>query len=260
MKRIYLIFLLVTSFSFAQFNPIFFYEAGKNRISNNLVAYYTLDSNTNESTGRSPNGTPLNIDYVSGKTGNAARFDAGTDKIDIADTNNLSFTDGTNDIPFSISMWVYFTAFNPSGDWLFNKNDNTVGGGEWQLVYYQSKFSFFKLDKATGGVNQTIGVSTPFSLNTWYFVTFTDDGSKTVAGMKIYINSVLQTATNISTGTYTGMANGTSITRIGLNAWGSAFANHQGYIEDIGVWKNRVLTQNEINKLYNSGNGITYPF
>jgi len=237
-----------------------------NPTNTDLVAYYNLDSNTNDQTGLSPNGVATGIDYVAGKTGTCARFNLGTDRITIADSNNLSFTNGSGtDIPFSISMWVYFTGFNSTGNWFINKRDAepTVNISEWQFIYANSRLSFTKFD-STSVISQ--GVSTdvnPFSLNAWYFITFTDDGSKTNAGMKIYINSFLKTVINNNNGTYIGMSNTNKNTTIGVLSSTTApniATAHQGYIEDVGIWKNKVLTQAEINYLYNANRANIYPF
>ncbi len=251
-----------------QFNPIFF-ASGKSLISpgnTNLVAYYNLDSNTNDQTGLSPNGTPTGIDYVAGKTGNAARFNANGDIIDIADSTNLSFTNGSGiDTPFSINVWVYFTSFSSTGGWILNKRTATSGGDEYQLVFNsQANALFFtKFDRTSNSIAQTMQtIGSVASLNTWYMVTVTDDGSKTFAGMKMYINASLRPVTDTSAGTYTGMNNGSAIFRLGNSAWAAPTAPLQflGYLEDVGIWKNKVLSQGDISYLYNYGNGKTYPF
>lgn len=229
----------------------------------NLIAYYKFDNNATDSSGLCPNGTETGIDYVSGKTGNAARFNSASDRIDVADTDNLSFTDNVNDIPFSINMWVYFTGFSSSLNVLINKRGTASAGGEWEISYQGGRLSFAKMNQNGNTIYQYIqSTINPFSLNTWYNITFTDDGTKTVAGMKMYINSVLNASINSSSGTYVGMLNSTSLVRFGLPSFVTSAANsaHQGYIEDVGIWKNRVLTQSDIDYLYNSGNGRTYPF
>jgi hypothetical protein len=245
------------------FNPIFF--AGNRGLLAKLVAYYTFNSVTTESTGLSPNGTGFGIDYVAGKTGNAVRFNGATDRVDVTDNNNFSFTDGVNDIPFSINVWIYFTAFTAiAGNWIINKRNAVSGGDEWQIhrSTADGKIYFTKFDKVSNTISQAISTSSfSSSLNTWYNITFTDDGSKTVAGLKIYVNGVLQTTASAGSGTYTGMPNGTSLTRFGLNSWNLTTFEcaHNGYLEDVGIWKGRVLNQTEITYLYNSGNGRTYP-
>lgn len=246
-------------------NQIFFYEAGgANRLITDLVAYYKFENDVIDSTGIMPLATATGTDFISGKVGNAIRFNATTDRVDIPDTSNLSFTNGSGtDIPFSISMWVFFTGFSVIGNWLINKR-NDAGGDEWQFFISQPNrvLKFYKFDRTTNSSFQ--GVATPislFSLNTWYHIVFTDDGSKTNSGMKIYVNGVSQTLTNDNSGTYTGMLNGTAITRMGLNAWNLITPNaaHQGYLDESSIWKNRVINQSEVTYLYNNGFGRTYP-
>jgi len=262
------IFIFFTSLCFGQFNPIFFAsgrisDVGTNPGNTNLVAYYKLDNDALEATGLSPNGTATGIDYVTGKTGNAARFNSNTDRVDIADDNNFSFTSGGGvDLPFSISMWVYFTAYNLSST-IINKRGATTDV-EWMLATNndpERKLFFQKFNNGGNTVSQGIESITP-PLNSWSFIVYTDDGSKTLAGMNMYVNGVLKVKSDISTGTYTGMVNGTSITRFGLNAWDliTPSRTFSGYMEDVGVWKNRALTADEVLYLYNNGRGKTYPF
>lgn len=248
------------------FNPIFFNSGIPliNPGNTNLVAYYNLDSNTNDQTGLSPNGTPTGIDYVAGKTGNAARFDAGTDKILVADSNNFSFTSGGGaDIPFSISFWVYIVAYNTTGNWIISKRDvyNISLLDEWQIAVSGKQLYFMKLSDLTN--YQGVFTTSQLLENKWYFVTVTDNGTKTNSGMKISVQGNNMGVSNYNLGTYTGMINTTCPLSIGTlydSAVPHTDTTHFGYIEDIGVWKNRVLTQFEIAYLYRKQPLKTYPF
>lgn len=60
-------------------------------ITDNLVSYYKLDSNSNDSIG-SNNGTDTSVSYVAGKIGNAGSFNGSTSYINIPDSTTLSFT------------------------------------------------------------------------------------------------------------------------------------------------------------------------
>lgn len=258
--------LLFPILCFGQFNPIFFIGGSSipqvNPGTTNLIAYYKLDNDAVDASGLSPTGTTTGVDYVTGIQGNAARFDAGTDRIDVSDSDNFSFTNGTNDLPFSISMWVYFTAFNTGNNYLINKRGTTTDC-EWLLATESASGNlvFQKFSQGVNTVTQSIRSVVP-SLSSWNFIVITDDGSGTVSGMNIYVNGTLRSKTNISVGTYVRMNNGASITRIGLNSYSITDATraHQGYINNIGVWKNRVLTASEIRYLYNTGTGRAYPF
>jgi len=238
-------------------------DGGSGSLTDNIVASYTLNSVLTDSAVVSPTATQVGITYIAGKTGNAAVFNAATDVIDIPDTTALSFTDGSNDISFSINLWVYFTGFSSTGNWLLNKRGGVDADREWQLYYdtVAGRLTMTKYSQGQIANLQTIVATSPFVTGQWYNITITDDGTGTYAGMKMYINEVLQTTTDTSVGTYIRMLNGTSIARIGqvANATGATTA-HQGYIEDVSVWKNRVLTQADVTYLWNGGNGRTYPF
>lgn len=229
----------------------------------NLVAYYKLDNNANDSVVSSNNGTATGITYTAGKTGNAAIFDSASDRIDIPDSDVLSFTDGTNDFAYTINTWVYVTAFNTDTNIIAYKANTAGSAFEWAVSIEDfNRVRISKTDKVSTSIGQSIkSPINSIALNTWYMITITDDGSKTEAGMNIYINANLQSKTSSSIGTYTGMANTTGIVRLGQIPWSTTVTttNHLGYIEDIGFWKGRALSQIDITYLYNGGAGRTYP-
>ncbi|UUF16646.1 MULTISPECIES: LamG domain-containing protein [Flavobacterium] len=236
----------------------------KYKLLNNLVAYYKFNENVAESTGLSPSGTATNTNYVTGKIGSAINFPlSNVAYVDIPNTANLSFTAGNGaDIPFSISFWFYTSNFSTTGNWIINKRNNSTDV-EWQI--HLTPYGAATLTKFSGGSNavyqSAITSNGIIALNNWYHIVVTDNGSKIVSGTKIYINSISQTINDTSIGQYLGMNIGNSITRIGAANWTLASTlRHVGYVEELGIWKNRVLNQNDVNKLYNSGNGISFPF
>lgn len=244
---------------------IFWYEAASNNLNKDLVAYFKFENNVVDSTGLLPSATGTGIDFVSGKVGQAVRFDANLDRIDIPDTDLLSFTTGGgNDVPFSISFWYYTTALNTGGNWFINKRTNVSGGDEWQiLLFTDGKLYLQKFDRFTNGFVQSTATSSTFNtLNTWFHVVVTYDGSKSLTSSKIYVNGSLATTstTNIG-GAYSGMNNGGAICRMGLNSWDllSPTFGHRGYMDELAIWKNRLLTPSDVSYLYNLGNGRTYP-
>jgi len=243
-------------------NTQLFYNYGRNPLLQKLVTHFKFNNNIADSTGFITSQTSSGIDYVSGKLGNAIRFDAQTDRVDIPANSLHSFVSGGNDIAFSINAWVYFMAFSSFGNWIVNKRTNTLGGDEWQFMTYPNKLCIYKNDKTTGGVAQSIIATTTLSTGQWYMVTATDNGSKTEAGMKLYVNGSQVATTSFSSGLYTGMtANNVANTRIGQAAWNTNNGTqHQGYIDSLSIWRGRELTAFEIGQLYNSGNGLDYVF
>ena len=67
----------------------------------------------------------------------------------------------------------------------------------------------------------------------------------------------MQSLTDISSGTYTGMNNGTSGVRIGAAGWSPSTLNVNGGMDEIKVYKDRVLTADEISTMYTTENAGT---
>lgn len=261
MKKLILFLLFMFGSANAQFNPVQFYNYGSGGAKDfnpNIVGYYKFDSNPDDFSGLGYNGTTVGTPtYVAGKVSNSIDFNASLGNyINISDNSDFSFTNGSNDLPFSISMWVNFSSFASIGNWLINKRDATSGGDEWQLSFGDSRLTFAKFNHNNNGIFQLIRSSlNPFVINTWYHICYTDNGSGLVGSGKLYINGVLNVNINANTGSYVRMNNGTSLTRIGQASFQlSGNYHHYGKIDELGIWKNRELTPSEVLELYNRGN------
>jgi hypothetical protein len=241
-------------------NYIFGRKYGDNFLTN-LVGYYPFNSNANDLSGKGYNGTQVGVPtYGTGKVGNAINFgnDAVFRYVNIPDNNDFSFTNGTTDVPFTISMWVNLTATSLTGNFFINKRSALNNGNdEWQFVFINNRVEFAKFQFNNNSIIQIIGSSlNPFSLNTWYHICYTDNGSGAIGSGKIYINGSLNSPFNANSGgTYTRMNNGNNLTRIGLNSWSPSFdLKHRGLIDELAIWKNRELTATEVAELYTKGN------
>jgi len=230
-----------------------------------LVAYYSFDaSNATDIHTGTHNGTVFGSPtFPSGKNSNCIDFANNTslNYFTIADSNDFSFTNGTTDVPFSMSMWVNFSAFSATGNWFLNKRSATTGGDEWQLMYLSGAIYFSKLQYNNNAISQNIITNTGlFSTGTWYHVVYTDDGSGSVGSGKIYIDGALNVASNSNSGgTYTRMNNGNFSVFAGINGWSpSDSLKHKGKIDEIAIWKNKELTSIEVTQLYNAGAGKFY--
>ena len=229
-----------------------------------LVAYYPLNSNANDLSGKGHNGTQGGTPtFTSGKVGNAINFgnDAVLRYVNIADNADFSFTNGTNDVPFTISLWVNCSGLGVIGNWFINKRGATSGTDEWQFVFLADRVQFFKFQFNNNAIYQQIATATgALPLNTWTHICYTDSGNASVGSGKLYINGVANVAINQNVGgTYTRMNNGTSVTRIGLSSWDSVHTSvkHRGLIDELAIWKNRELTATEVLELYSKGNAGT---
>jgi len=209
-------------------------------LTDGLVSYYKFDGDATDSVGTN-NGTVNGATQVSGKINSAYSFNGSND--DIALNNNI--IGGYSAMTFSV--WVKansFSAVNPIlKTWSDIKSNRKI-----LIDIDTSGYIDFDIYTTTqyGG-----SMSSQISTNTWYFLTFTYDGSI----MKLYINGTEQSTTYSASGI---IQTGTLQDYFGkTNNVASEYFN--GIMDEIGIW-NRALTASEISELYNSGAGLSYPF
>ena len=223
-----------------------------------LTAYWTADNIATDvhvnNLGGAWNSTSH---YATGINGEAFDFGSGNSikYVDVPDNDLLSFTDGTNDVPFTISMWTYFYSFSNTGNWLINKRGNTSILNEWQFIFYANQISFWKFSQARV-ITNTAYIP---PLNQWIHLVYTCDGSK--FGGKIYANGIDITSSNVEVGNYVKMNNTNSPTifgQAGLNT-SDQTTKHRGMLDEVAIFNGTELTQLQIQDLYNGGVGKFYP-
>jgi hypothetical protein len=232
-----------------------------------LVAWYDFNNNVLDATPNAYNGTEVGSpSYVTGIIGNAINFqnDATLRYVTVPDNDDFSFTNGVTDLPFSISFFAQNLAISSIGNWYFSKRGAGIGQAEYQIFWSASTNTLVVNLSSNGDINNRITCTStvnPFGLSTWAHIVVTYSGSGLASGLKIYVNGVDVTSTTSTVGTYVGMINTTAIIGIGQALFSLINSlKHRGYMDLLGVWKNRELTLAEVNQLYNSGAGITYPF
>lgn len=238
---------------------------GPNIVTNGLVLYldaanrqsYVSGSTVwNDVSNNGNTGTLTNGPTFSSANGGSIVFDGVNDYVDCGNSSTLSFTQGGGiDIPFSINLWVYPTSYG-------------LGALQYSMLVSKSQFIGIWTREFVTGISSTtvsfnlfvnnfnyIGIdgTTPLSLNTWSNVCFTYDGSKTLSGLKLYINSNLQTTTTSSAGTYTGMSNTGVNVNIGRqNNTGGDSGYLKGNIANTIIYRNKTLNQTEVLQNYNA--------
>lgn len=218
----------------------------RNSLLSGLVAYYPL-SDVNDSYGvraLTNNGT---VTFGAGKVGNAATFVAASSQyLSLADEAGLSM----GDFDFSIAGWVNFTTI--SRQLILGKGDAGGATDEYYVILESDGKLYFHVGNgsAFGDVTgNTLGV---LSSGTWYFfVAWHDSVANTV---NISSNDGAVDSASYSGGSYDS-ALPFALGRDG--SYGGLYLN--GQLDEVGIWK-RVLTAAERTRLYNGGNGITYPF
>ena len=169
-------------------------------------------------------------------------FDGINQFVQVPDADDLSFGDGVTDQAFSLSAWVYLDSFGSTFNGMIINKTN-----EYRIRLSSSGVLLFELlSNSSNRIGRRYSPLAGGDLSTWLNIVCTYDGSKTSAGMKIYINDVQVDNANQNAGTYTGMIN-TSAT---LNFMGADYidgnANHFTVIA-------KELSAAEVTELYNGG-------
>lgn len=216
-----------------------------------LVAYYPLDGNANDALGLHNGVVDGSVSFVSGKNNQAASF-VSLASIKAVNSFDFSFTNGVNDVPFSISAWINFDSL--TGVQFIVSKWQTVGSNEWLCAWNST---FLTIVTAIPGSSSLIRANYTFVpvLNKWYHLVFSYNGSGLSSGFDIYVNGVKVSADKA--GSYTGMQSTGTVLRLGNSAVDEYF---KGRIDEVAIWKNRKLVDSEVLELYRSGVGKFYPF
>lgn len=182
-------------------------------------------------------------------------FDGSDDYVDIGDSNNFSFGDGSTDSEFSMSAWIKmddatnFTiinkgVFNSDGEWNFrtNASDKLV-----IALYDESVSSTHQSKVSDATVTSHQG--------SWINVVATYNGvggTSANGGLTLYLNGEVLASANTGAGTYVAMENLGGNVYIGKMS--SNYAN--GNIDEVAIW-NTALDADAVTAIYNSGTPIS---
>jgi hypothetical protein len=122
-------------------------------------------------------------------------FDGTNEIIRFGDVNGFDRTDA-----FSGSCWVNLTGSD--NEFILSKQDGSTFKG---YMLYVNVSRYLILYIASSSTNRIlIRTNSTVANNTWNHLTFTYDGSSTSAGVKLYINGVNQSLTNLGNTSITG--------------------------------------------------------
>ena len=113
--------------------------------------------------------------------GQAIVIDGTDDIVEVPDHDSLTFSDGADDQPFSISIWM--NADDASlGAGIFGKA-NDVAVGEYYFLMAGGDL-FFRIADDTSAAYKGIRLNSFINDDTWYHIVGTYDGSELQAGIK----------------------------------------------------------------------------
>jgi len=223
----------------------------------NIVAHWKMNDNSiskivedamGEHHGRSIKST---MDMsTTGRFGNALSFNGESDYVDISDSDDFSFGDGTSDKPFSISAWINMDYMDSnSADFpILTKYSNTNGEYEWYFGIINGKLYFYTLNSiGTVYRGRYYNGNLTSYMGTWINLVGIYDGKGLTASFKIYLNGTQIDDKDYTTGSYTAMSNTSANVAIGFrDAATDEYAD--GKIDDVRLY-NKVLSTTEISDL-----------
>lgn len=247
-----------------KFNPPpFSNDSISSLLLNNLVSYWKLDVGLPNSSPDSAGGNPVSggieVSNVAGKINNGGRIQpsaGGTSTCSTSGSNpEYQFSNGD----FSIIQWFNLSS-DPGLDVnLICKCNSVIPPGSIQgfsvSITAATRKLFASVGKATvfKSTAQTVGIN----LNQWYMVAVTFNLNNNLITLKIFdTSSLLDTVTVVAGIADYEPSGDTDIFRVASSRFGSGFIY---LFDETGVW-NKVLNDNEILTIWNSGLGKSYPF
>ena len=209
------------------------FVGGAASLSTGLVAYWKLDGNAIDNTGNGHNGTVYgNLTY-----GSNTEFDGSSSYINAGNSSDLNF--GTGD--FTVCSW-----FN-SAETNWQNREDMAGKGDPSISGYE-------LSDTSAGPMLFIGDygelhGQPVSSNAWHLAC----GLRNNSNIYLYVDGV-----SVASGSNTENLDSSISFVMGKHPTKTEVF-FKGQIGRVGVW-NRAISNSEIQTLYNSGNGATYPF
>lgn len=238
-------------------------------LTDNLSAYYKLDETSGtryDSTANNNDLTDNNtVTSEDGKIEKAAVFNsANSESLSITNANQtgLNFTS-----TFSVSFWVNITTAPSSGETYTFFNKDAANQRSYE-IHYTNGSGVFKLRVflfQTLTATQYEATTHNFTIETggWRHIVLVVDPSQSgVNKTRLYYNGSDEGVADETIGAgggATSIADGTAPFEIGRRDFANDFYL-LGSLDEIGLWKGKLLTSDEVATLYNLGSGLTYPF
>jgi len=210
----------------------------------NPVAWYKLDNS------ELFNGAEWSIDnskYPSVYK-SSLDFSGNNQYLQVPDSNDFSFGNGTTDSPFSLSAWVNPDAVEFAG--IVAK----YVSGIYEWLFYLTDSNELRLQlQSNNGTANSINLTTDVAIptNTWTHVSATYNANGLPSGIDLYINGLPQSlVTEGGSGTYQAMTNTTAPLQIGT--WAGSFRPINGQVSNVSIW-DAELTQAQVSEIYNNG-------
>ena len=179
---------------------------------------------------------------------------ANTYTVDFGAHADFEMGDGTTDIPFSVACWYYHVDDAGAQTIIAYSGASIV----WNTYVTNTENVRIYVRDTSAGVACYSGTANSTVVNgNWYHLVFTYDGRGGASagdGMQIYINGTAMTMTPVNNASYVAMEQGVAtallIGNLVVAGW-----EVQGKVDDVRLYRDKVLNQTEVDTLYNSGSG-----
>ena len=172
-------------------------------------------------------------------------FDGVDDYVNLGDSNDFTFGDGSTDSPFSISMWVKLDVAGAQG--FIAKSSSSQK--EYHIITGFSGLLRFRLYDNSSGTYIQSQMNAAVSTLSWVNYVFTYDGSGDETGINIYADNSLVAQTKFGQ-PYTAMENTTADLRISSSEQNSFYL--EGNTDEVALF-NIELSSSQVTDIYNSG-------
>lgn len=210
----------------------------------NMVLYYTFDEASGDAIdSHGSNDGTLSGGVTQGATGkinDCYSFDGTNDLVTSDDNIGVS---GSQDR--TAMVWMYPDSLTNNRCWIEWGPGST--GRRFSLMFYEGGI---RCEIDGGGYTTSLAPPT----NKWSLVVVTLEGS-TLADLEFYMYNSEGNSTESGSGANTLNTDNVPL-RVGEHVSGN---NFDGLIDEVGIW-DRALSAAEIGELYNSGDGLAYPF
>ena len=199
-----------------------------------LVSHYTFEVNAQDTVGDYDgilhNGTSIVTDPVRVKV---AKFDGINDYIQMPSSEKLNNN-------YTLSIWVKFNGSNSQQEII----DSRMGENHFLVRRTSGGIVQFS-DWTGGGIGGVIYSNGALSVGEWTHIVLVKDNNV----LKMYIDKILQTDTNTTSGSLTYTNTAIDLGAASGSSGGSS--QYNGSLDDFMVY-NKSLNQSEVNALYNS--------
>ncbi len=236
------------------------YSSGNFAMTSNVLLLHMDESSGNlvDSSASGGSCTASNLAYgTSGRLSSSIDLErTNSAKASCGDSTDYSFTNGSGtDLPMSICTWFNLESTQAAdGQEIISKI--STGAYEWQMLIAPSNRINFWAYGGGSSANYIGGrsdVNAFTSTGVWYHLCVTYSGNEASSGFKMYLNGSQINFTGSSGGTYTGMSNTAAPAVVGALNIGADPEYFDGKLDELVVFKDRVLTDSEILNMYRRG-------